>query len=61
MTRVAKLIDSQHNTKLIRDHGRLAVVLSIEESATGMQARLKFPDGFRTKHSVKFIRILQDT
>jgi len=61
MTRVAKLTDNPSNDKLIKDHGRLAVVLSIEESATGMQARLKFPDGFRTRHSVKYIRILQDT
>ena len=41
-------------------HGKYAEVLGLLESATGMKARLRFPNGHRETIPVQRIRMLQD-
>jgi hypothetical protein len=54
--RVAKVIDTEITDK----HGKYAEVLSLIDSPSGVQARLKFGDGHRETLSVRKLRMVQD-
>jgi len=54
--RVAKILDTQLTDK----HGKYAEVLSLIDSPSGVQARLKFGDGHRETLSVRKLRMVQD-
>lgn len=54
--RVAKVIDTEITDK----HGMYAEVLSLIDSPSGVQARLKFGDGHRETLSVRKLRMVQD-
>lgn len=45
---------------LVEKHGKYAECLGLLESATGMKARLRFPNGHRETIEVQRIRMLQD-
>jgi len=53
--RVAKVLDSALTDK----HGKYAEVLSLIDSPSGVQARLKFGDGHRETITVKRLRMVQ--
>ena len=54
--RVAKVLDTQLTDK----HGKYAEVLSLIDSPSGVQARLKFGDGHRETISVRRLTMVQD-
>jgi len=54
--RVAKILDIELTDK----HGKYAEVLSLIDSPSGVQARLKFGDGHRETLSVRKLRMVQD-
>ena len=54
--RVAKVIDTEITDK----HGKYAEVLSLIDSPSGVQARLKFGDGHRETLSVRKLRMVQN-
>lgn len=59
--RVAKLLgDSEEITKIVDEHGMYAEVLGLDESPSGLVARLKFGDNHREQIRVQNIRILQE-
>ena len=59
--RVAKLLgDSEEITKIVDEHGMYDEVLGLDESPSGLVARLKFGDKHREQIRVQNIRILQE-
>jgi hypothetical protein len=59
--RVAKLTGtSAEITKIIDEHGMYAEVLGLDETPTGLKARLKFGDSHREQVLVQNLRILQE-
>jgi len=59
--RVAKLTGENPDIlKIIEKHGTYAEVLGLDETPTGLKARLKFGDNHREQVLVQNLRILQE-
>mgnify|MGYP000125952857 CR=1 FL=1 len=46
--------------ELVKENGLYAQVMGLTDSPNGVQARLKFPNGYRAVVPVQRVRMLQD-
>jgi hypothetical protein len=58
--RVTKVLKHEKTAKIIADHGEYANMIGLEETPTGLKARLMFEDGHREQVNVQLVKVLQE-
>jgi hypothetical protein len=58
--RLAKIIPHEKTAEIIAEHGGYAEMVGLEETPTGLKARLIFGDDHREQINVQLVHIMQD-
>ena len=60
MQRLARLLEHEKTADIIAKHGKYAEMVGLEETPTGLKARLIFADGSREQVNVQLVKVVQD-